>query len=433
MQYKSLNNKAEKVSFEEAVVRGLAPDRGLYFPEEITPLPEDFFQNIEQYSKEEIAYEAIKQFVGNEIPEHDLKRIVSETIAFDFPVEKVDKSIYSLELFHGPTLAFKDVGARFMARCLGYFNQQKNTKKVTVLVATSGDTGGAVADGFYKVEGVDVVILYPKGKVSDIQEKQLTTLGENIQALEVDGMFDDCQDMVKRAFLDESLQSVNLTSANSINVARWLPQMFYYFFAYKALKSQNRDLIVSVPSGNFGNICAGVIASKLGLPIQHFVASTNVNDTVPRYLESGNYQPNPSKATISNAMDVSNPSNFIRIQELFGNELDAIKASFSSYSFDDNQTKLIMKEVYKNFGYTLDPHGAVGYLGLTKYLNENAISNYVGVFLETAHPIKFQDVVEETLYTRLEIPDSIQSIMTKEKVSTEISSYDELKDFLISK
>ncbi len=430
MLYKSLNKIADKVSFEEAVIKGLAPDKGLYFPESITPLSDDFFQNIQNYTNEEIAYQAIKQFVGNEIPTEELKRIIKETIAFDFPVVEVEKDVYSLELYHGPTLAFKDVGARFMARCLGYFNTRKETEKVTVLVATSGDTGGAVADGFYKVKGVDVIILYPKGKVSLIQEKQLTTLGENIEALEVDGVFDDCQDMVKKAFLDEDLKHINLTSANSINVARWLPQMFYYFFAYKTLQAKGKEIVISVPSGNFGNICAGVIASKLGLPIQHFVASTNVNDTVPRYLQTGDYKPNPSKATISNAMDVSNPSNFIRIQELFGNDLKTIQSIFTSYSFSDSETKTTMVNVFTNQKYTLDPHGAVGYLGLKKYLSESNTNNVSGVFLETAHPIKFLDVVESTLGIPIAIPNNIKDILTKEKKALEINSYEQLKSFI---
>ncbi len=288
MQYYSLNKKAPKVSFKDAVIKGLAPDKGLYFPESITPLSKDFFSHIEYFSNEEIAYEVIKQFVGDEIPEKALKQIIAETLCFDFPVVEIEKNISALELFHGPTMAFKDVGARFMARCFGYFNQEKDAAKVTVLVATSGDTGGAVASGFLGVEGVDVVILYPSGKVSDVQEKQLTTLGQNIKALEVNGTFDDCQAMVKAAFLDPELIKVkNLTSANSINVARWLPQMFYFFFAYKQLKNKRKKLVFSVPSGNFGNICAGVMAQQLGLPVKQFIASTNINDIVPNYLETG--------------------------------------------------------------------------------------------------------------------------------------------------
>ncbi len=425
MKYFSLNKKAPSVSFQEAVVNGLAPDRGLYFPESITPISKTIIENIADYSNEEIAFEAIKQFVGNEIPADALKNIISETISFDFPVVGIAKNIGTLELFHGPTMAFKDVGACFMARCLGYFNRNEATN-VTVLVATSGDTGGAVANGFLGVKGVDVVILYPKGKVSEVQEQQLTTLGQNITALEVNGVFDDCQDMVKTAFLDEGINR-KLTSANSINVARWLPQMLYYFFAYKQLYKQHKDIVFSVPSGNFGNICAGIVAQKLGLPVKQFVASTNVNDTVPKYLKTGNYDPKPSKATISNAMDVSNPSNFIRIQQLFDNSFDALKSKFSSYSFHDDETREAMKTIYKESNYVADPHGAVGYLGLQKHgLKEDEY----GVFLETAHPVKFLPTVEETLTIKLSLPPQIEAIMNKEKIAINISSYDELKAYL---
>ncbi len=426
MNYYSLNKKSPKVSFQKAVVNGLAPDRGLYFPENITPLDKDFIQNIGEYSNEEIAYQAIKQFVGNEIPTETLQQIIKETLSFDFPVVEIEENVGTLELFHGPTMAFKDVGARFMARCLGYFNRNNNNK-VTVLVATSGDTGGAVADGFLGVKGVEVVILYPSGKVSDIQEKQLTTLGQNITALEVDGVFDDCQDMVKTAFLDTEIHRV-LTSANSINIARWLPQMFYFFFAYKQVCKQNKEVTFSVPSGNFGNICAGIMAQKLGLPIKHFVAATNVNDTVPNYLQDGVYNPKPSKATISNAMDVGNPSNFIRIQELFNNDLEALKNTFSSYSFTDEETREAMKVIYKNSNYIADPHGAIGYLGAKEYLKNN--SDALCLFLETAHPVKFLDVVEGTLDLQVAIPEKIQSIMNKKKRAVEVSSYEDLKIFL---
>ncbi|WP_348797069.1 threonine synthase [Flavobacterium adhaerens] len=428
MKYYSLNHNAPKVSFQEAVIQGLATDKGLYFPEKITPLSSSFFDNIENLSNEEIAFEAIQQFVGDEIPTETLKQIIAETLCFEFPTEKVENNIYALELYHGPTMAFKDVGARFMSRCLGYFNKDKKDNKNTVLVATSGDTGGAVASGFLGVQGVDVVILYPSGKVSDIQERQLTTLGQNIKALEVDGVFDDCQDMVKKAFLDETLKHKNLTSANSINIARWLPQMFYFFFAYKQLKSQNKPMVFSCPSGNFGNICAGIMAKKLGLPIEHFVASTNVNDTVPRFLEKGNYEPKPSIATISNAMDVGNPSNFIRIQELYNNDLNEFRKDFSSFSYTDKETLEAMKSIYKTDGYIAEPHGAVGYLGLKKELQN--FPNAIGVFLETAHPIKFLDVVEPALNITLPLPTQIESVMNKEKVSTKIKTYEELKSFL---
>ena len=425
MRYYSLNNSSPLTSFKKAVQNGIAPDRGLYFPEEITPISEDFINNISDYSNEEIAYEVIKQFIGDEIPVTILKEIIKKTISFDFPVVNLDENIGSLELFHGPTMAFKDVGARFMSQCLEYFNQNK-TEDITVLVATSGDTGGAVASGFLNAKGVQVVILYPKGKVSEIQEKQLTTLGNNITALEVDGVFDDCQEMVKSAFLDKNI-SRNLTSANSINVARWLPQMFYFFFAYKQVSKKYKDIIFSVPSGNFGNICAGLLAQKLGLPIKHFVASTNINDTVPQYLINGNYDPKPSKPTISNAMDVGNPSNFIRIQELFDNNLSSLKKSFSSYSFSDDETKIMMKSIHDKFNYISEPHGVIGYLGLKKY---GLKTNEFGVFLETAHPVKFLEVVEETLKVDVEIPSQIKEVMSREKVATSIANYQELKLFL---
>ena len=428
MKYYSLNNNAPKVSFQEAVIQGLAPDQGLYFPEHLTPIPASFFDKIETLSNEEIAFQVIQEFVGDEIPEINLRQIITETLCFDFPLVKVENNIYSLELFHGPTMAFKDVGARFMSRCLAYFNSDKKGAKNTVIVATSGDTGGAVANGFLGVEGVDVVILYPSGKVSDIQERQLTTLGKNITALEVDGDFDACQDMVKKAFLDDSLSYKNLTSANSINIARWLPQMFYFFFAYKQLKSENKPLIFSCPSGNFGNICAGIIAKKLGLPIKHFVASTNVNDTVPRFLEEGLYDPKPSKATISNAMDVGNPSNFIRIQAMYKNDLSEFKKDFSSFSFSDTETEIALQTIYKSSGYIAEPHGVVGYLGLKKELENHPRD--IGIFLETAHPIKFLDVVESLLNVKLPIPSQIESILNKEKLSVKIKTYEDFKAFL---
>lgn len=425
MKYYSLNNSSPKVSFKNAVQNGIAPDRGLYFPESITPISQDFIKNLSNYSNEEIAFEVIKQFVGDEIPTNILKEIIKKTIPFDFPVVNLDENIGSLELFHGPTMAFKDVGAKFMSQCLEYFNLN-TTQETTVLVATSGDTGGAVANGFLNAKGVQVVILYPKGKVSEIQEKQLTTLGNNITALEVDGVFDDCQEMVKSAFLDKNI-SRNLTSANSINVARWLPQMFYFFFAYKQVSKHYKDIVFSVPSGNFGNICAGLLAQKLGLPVKHFVASTNINDTVPQYLSNGNYDPKPSKATISNAMDVGNPSNFIRIQELFDKNLPKLKKSFSSYSFSDDDTKIMMKSIYNKFNYVSEPHGAIGYLGLKEY---GLKPNEFGIFLETAHPVKFLDVVEDTLSVDVEIPPQIKAVMSKSKVALSISNYQELKMFL---
>ena len=431
MNYYSLNHKAPNTTFENAVVKGLAPDKGLYFPESITPLPKEFFDNIDNLSYSEIAFEAIKQFVSPEIPEDILKTIVEETLSFEFPVVKLNDNISTLELFHGPTMAFKDVGARFMARCLGYFNKDNNNE-VNVLVATSGDTGGAVANGFLGVKGVNVVILYPSGKVSDIQEKQLTTLGQNIKALEVNGTFDDCQAMVKTAFLDDELTSkMQLTSANSINVARWLPQLFYFMFAYKQLHNKYENIVFSVPSGNFGNICAGIMAQQLGLQIKHFVASNNANNVVTRYLLSKLYEPKPSVQTISNAMDVGAPSNFIRIQEIYKNNFETLKENLSSYSFTDAETKAAMLDIYNNFGYVADPHGAVGYLGCKAYLKEHP--NAHCVFLETAHPTKFLDVVEDVIKEKQPLPTQIQSIMDKEKESLVIDTYEDLKTFLLEK
>ncbi len=431
MNYYSLNKEAPNTTFKDAVVKGLAPDKGLYFPESIEPLPKSFFDDIDNLSYEEIAFEVIKQFVSPDIPEAILKTIIEETLSFDFPIIEINKDISTLELFHGPTMAFKDVGARFMARCLGHFNKE-NTNELTVLVATSGDTGGAVASGFLGVKGVNVVILYPSGKVSDVQEKQLTTHKKNITALEVDGVFDDCQDMVKRAFLDIDLTSkMQLTSANSINVARWLPQMFYFFFAYKQLHTTYKKIAFSVPSGNFGNICAGMMAKQLGLPIHHFIASNNENNVVTEYLTSKLYQPKPSIQTISNAMDVGNPSNFIRIQEIYKNDFDALKSNLSSYSFSDDETREALKELYNDFNYIADPHGAVGYLGCKAYQESNPDAHCV--FLETAHPTKFLDVVEDTIRENIELPPQIEAVMDKKKRSIEISTYEELKDFLLSR
>lgn len=430
MNYYSLNLKAPKVSFKEAVIRGLAPDKGLYFPESMSQLSKDFIKNIANYSNEEIAYEVIRQFVGDEIPENELKNIIAETLCFDFPVVDIETNIKTLELFHGPTMAFKDVGARFMARCLGYLNQN-NEEEVTVLVATSGDTGGAVASGFLGVDKVNVVILYPSKKVSEVQEKQLTTLGQNIKALEVEGTFDDCQAMVKNAFLDESLLSeMQLTSANSINIARWLPQMFYFFFAYKQLAIHNKKLVFSVPSGNYGNICAGMMAKKLGLPIHQFIAATNANDIVPQYLETGEYHAKPSVQTISNAMDVGDPSNFIRIQKIYNHKINALKKDLHSYSFTDYQTREAMLHLYENCNYIADPHGAVGYLGVKTYQQQNP--DTLCVFLETAHPVKFLDVVEPVITTSIVYPEQIKAVINKEKKSVLIKTYDELKSFLLN-
>ena len=429
MKYYSLNHNSKPCSFADAVKKGLAPDRGLYFPEKIPILPKKFFNEIQDQSIPEMAFKVIKPFIGKQINNNKLLEIVKETLDFKFPVVEITNNIAALELFQGPTLAFKDVGARFMARTLGYL--KKGTKeKITVMVATSGDTGGAVANGFLGVEGVKVVILYPKGKVSEIQEKQLTTLGQNITALEVEGVFDDCQEMVKNAFLDTSLSSVQLTSANSINIGRWLPQMFYYFIAYRALKNKNKNLVFSVPSGNFGNICAGIMSQQMGLPVSHFIASTNVNDTVPRYLKTANYEPLPTKQTISNAMDVGDPSNFIRIQKIFNNDIYRMKKKFSGYSYTDDQTKKALKKIYSKKKYIADPHGAVGYLGLQEYISTQKDDLY-GVFLETAHPVKFKDTVEKTLNLKVPIPNRLKETLSKKKVSIPIRDYNELRSYLL--
>ena len=430
MQYFSTNKQSPKVNFKEATIKGQAPDKGLYFPGQLPTVPKELIENIGQYSNEEIAFKVIQPYVGDAIPESELMRIVTETINFDIPLVKVNEDIYSLELFYGPTLAFKDVGARFMSRCLGYFVKDQK-QKVIVLVATSGDTGGAVANGFYNVDGVEVVILYPSGKVSSVQEKQLTTLGNNIHALEVEGTFDDCQQMVKQAFANNELnKKLFLTSANSINVARWLPQQFYYFFAYKQWADKNNPPVISVPSGNFGNICAGILANITGLPIRHFIAACNANDVVPEFLRTEKYQPKKAIATISNAMDVGNPSNFVRILELFHYQFEDLKKVLTSYSINDDQTKTIIKSVKHSYNYLLDPHGAVGYLALQDFLSGN--KNQKGIFLETAHPVKFYDVVEPVIGEEVPIPPTVQQELAKEKKSIKIKPEEKiLKDFLL--
>lgn len=430
MRYYSLNHNSKHTSFKNAVIRGLAPDRGLYFPNQIPILSKKFFEDIEHISVPEMAFKIIKPYVGKEIDDKKLLSIVTETLDFEFPTVEITDNIAAFELFHGPTLAFKDVGARFMARALGHFSKGMKDK-TTVLVATSGDTGGAVANGFLGVDGVEVIILYPKGKISEIQEKQITTLGQNITALEVDGVFDDCQEMVKAAFLDPSLTKMNLTSANSINVARWLPQMFYYFIAYRSLKNKNKKLVFSVPSGNFGNICAGVMAQQMGLPIDHFIASTNSNDSVPRYLKTGNFEPLQTIQTISNAMDVGNPSNFIRIQKIFNNDIFRMKKIISGYSYSDIETKKSLIEIYKKNGYIADPHGAVGFLGLKEYLSKQNKDHY-GVFLETAHPVKFIDSVEKILKLKVQIPNRLKSALSKKKSCIPIKDFSSLKSYLLS-
>lgn len=437
MKYYSTNKESPIVDFKEATIKGQAPDKGLYFPEVIPQVDKELINKIESTSNEEIAFRVIKPYVGNTIDDESLFQIVSETVNFPIPLVEVNDKISSLELFHGPTLAFKDVGARFMSRCLGHFlsqNTENSIKRnVTVLVATSGDTGGAVANGFYDVEGVDVIILYPSGKVSPVQEKQLTTLGKNIKALEVQGTFDDCQQMVKQAFTDKDIkEKLFLTSANSINVARWLPQQFYYFFAYKQWKEKNNPPVISVPSGNFGNICAGILAMQSGLPIKHFIAACNANDIVSEYLDSEKLIPRQSVTTLSNAMDVGNPSNFVRILEIFHHQFPELKSKLSSYSISDKETMKTIAEVYQKENYILDPHGAVGYLSLQRYLNDNP--NEKGIFLETAHPVKFPEAVEKATGHFISIPDSLLPIMKKDKLSIVIPAYySALKDFLLNK
>ena len=431
MIYKSLSNPKLTASFKEAATTGIAPDRGLYFPDHLPVLGKSFWSAYTTMDKKELGFEVMKHFVGNDIDKNTLAEIAFSAVDFDLPVVRLDDHIGVLELFHGPTLAFKDVGARFMARCLGYFSAQ-NGEKTTVLVATSGDTGGAVADGFLGVSGVEVVILYPSGKVSPLQEKQLTALGQNIKAIEVLGSFDDCQEMVKTAFVDQQVRSTRkLTSANSINVARWLPQMLYYFVALQQKKPTDKPWVISVPSGNFGNLCAGFVAQKLGLEVAHFIAATNSNKTVPDFLNSGVWTDRTSVATRSNAMDVAHPSNWIRIETLHDHDLNKLRNHISSYSFTDAQTMDAMQRVYHQYNYVADPHGAIGYLGLERYLQKNP--NYFGVFLETAHPIKFTEVVTEALGFSPELPEGLQRLMHSEKKSTVIKNYDELKEVLMQK
>ena len=432
MNYYSLNDPSVTATFKEATIRGQAPDKGLYFPGTIPALPAELIRDIDKYSREELAFRVIRPYVGDDLPEEELRRIVAETINFDFPLVKVTGDIQSLELFHGPTLAFKDVGARFMSRCLGSFVKGRD-QKVTVLVATSGDTGGAVASGFYDVPGVEVVILYPSGKVSSVQELQLTTLGKNISALEVDGSFDDCQRIVKEAFMDTTLnKALFLTSANSINVARWLPQQFYYFFAYQQWADKDHPPVISVPSGNFGNICAGLLAHHSGLPVSHFIAACNANNIVRAYLQTGDYQPKKAIATLSNAMDVGDPSNFVRILEIFHRQLGSLRKVLTSYSISDEETRSAIRDVYNNYHYLPDPHGAVGYLALERYLA--AHTGQKGYFLETAHPVKFYDGVEPVIGEKVPMPDAVKALLGRRKISTKITpDFNQLKEFLLAK
>lgn len=431
MKYYSTNHQVSDATLQEAVVKGLASDKGLFMPYEIKALSQSFYDQIENLSFQEIAYQVADAFFGEDIPAETLKQIVYDTLNFDAPVVKVKENIYSLELFHGPTLAFKDIGGRFMARLLGYFIKQEGQKQVNVLVATSGDTGSAVANGFLGVEGIHVYVLYPKGKVSDIQEKQFTTLGQNITALEVDGTFDDCQALVKNAFMDAELNAhMKLTSANSINVARFLPQTFYYFYAYAQLKKAGKanNLVICVPSGNFGNITAGLFGKRMGLPVKRFIAANNRNDIFYQYLQTAKYNPCPSVATIANAMDVGDPSNFARILALYENSHQAICAEISGATYTDEQIRETIKKIYQGTGYLLDPHGACGY----RALEEGLLEDEVGIFLETAHPAKFLDTVEGIIDDKVEIPTKLQEFMKGTKQSIEMSKdFESFKAYLL--
>ncbi len=429
MHYFSTNRISPTVGFREAVLAGQPDDKGLYFPSAIPQLPDGFDENLAETPNEHIAYEVIRPYVAGEIADHDLFEICKETVNFDFPLVPVTDRISTLELFHGPTLAFKDVGARFMSRCLRYFSKG-NAEKTIVIVATSGDTGGAVAAGFHGVEGIEVVILFPKGKVSKVQELQLTTLGENVTTLELHGTFDDCQTIAKQALADIDLRDkAHFTSANSINVARWLPQQFYYFFALKQWNGE--PPVISVPSGNFGNLASGILAHISGLPVNKFIAACNANDVVPRFLQTAEYKPLPSVATLSNAMDVGAPSNFVRILEIFDNDFIDLKKKLESVSISDTVTAATMREVHERFGYTLDPHGAVGYRALADHLKTHREAR--GIFLETAHPVKF-DSVNEIIGETLDLPAAVGSLMSREKQSIEVdNSYDTVKEILVGK
>lgn len=430
MKYYSTNSQAPLATLEKAVVKGLAEDRGLYMPERIKALPQEFFDKIEELSFQEIAYQVADAFFGEDVEAEALRRIVYDTLSFDVPAVRVEENIYSLELFHGPTLAFKDVGARFMARLLQYFLNKEGKGEVNVLVATSGDTGSAVANGFLGVDGIHVYVLYPKGKVSPIQECQFTTLGQNVTAVEVDGVFDDCQALVKNAFMDAELNKhMRLTSANSINVARFLPQAFYYFYAYAQLKKMGKDIVACVPSGNFGNICSALFGKRMGLPVKRFIAANNANDIFYRYLQSGEYHPRASVSTLANAMDVGDPSNFARIYELYGKSHEAICADISGAAYSDDQIAETMRQCLSDTGYQLDPHGACGY----RALREGLQPGEVGFFLETAHPAKFKQVVDEICGGDVEIPARLAAFMNGTKQSVPMTrDFADFKSYLLS-
>lgn len=433
MKYYSTNTKGKFFSFEESVMKGLADDGGLFMPESIPNLGKEFFETIEKKSFTEIAFEVSMHFVGEDFPINKLEEIVYSAINFSAPIVEVKNNLFVLELFHGPTLAFKDFGARFMAKTMGYFAQKENSH-LNILVATSGDTGSAVANGFYNTPGINVYILYPKGKVSKIQEQQLTTLDKNITALEINGTFDDCQRLVKTAFMDDEInKKMNLSSANSINIARLLPQAFYYMEAYKQIPDKSLPVVFSVPSGNLGNLTAGLLAKKMGLPVYKFIGATNKNDVFTEFIQFGKFNARASVQTLSNAMDVGNPSNLARIVDLYSSSIDEIRNDIYSATFNDDQTRIAINNIFDECNYVIDPHGAVGYLALKKFLLENSTKKYSSVVLETAHPAKFKDAVEDELNISLEIPERLAVSLSKEKKAIELNSdYDSLKDYLLS-
>lgn len=428
MKLYSTKNRAATVTLAEAVMKGLPDDNGLFMPTEIPQLPAEFIENLGDYSFAEMALEICTQLFNGAIPADDLAEIINNSVTFPAPVVDLDDDKKVLELWHGPSLAFKDFGARFMSQLMSYFNREA-TKELVILVATSGDTGGAVAAGFYKALGIKVVILYPKGKVSLLQEKQLTTLGENITALEIDGTFDDCQALVKQAFLDQDLKHIRLSSANSINIARLIPQSFYYFEAYKQLKDKAKPVVFAIPSGNFGNLTAGLLAQRMGLPVHGFIAATNDNNVVPEYLATGKYTPRPSVRTISNAMDVGNPSNFARMLDLYDSVWNDMTKNIHGYNYNDDQTRAAVLEIKEKYNYVMDPHGAVAYLAVEDYQAENADTQ--AIILETAHPAKFKPDMEEIFGHEIDVPERLAELADKEKVATELGiDYDGFKEYL---
>ena len=427
MKYFSLFNDSHQVTFKEALFRGLAPDGGLYFPTRVKPLKKSFIDNLKNLGKSEIAYNVISQFVGEDIAEKELTKIIDHSINFDFPLKQLNENISVLELFHGPTMAFKDVGARFTSRCISFLN--KLEKRVTVLVATSGDTGAAVASGFHGVDGIDVFILYPKNKISKIQEKQISTYSGNIYPVQVEGSFDDCQRMVKEALVDKDLvNKFNFTSANSINISRWIPQMLYYFFAYRQIEKEHAKVSFSIPSGNYGNLFSCLLSRKLGLPIKNIISANNINNPVEKYILTGKYKPQPSKRTLSNAMDVGSPSNFVRVKELFDANLDKIRRVLYGYSFSDTETAEAIKELIDTYKYICDPHGAIGYLGAKKHLINNPESQII--FLETAHHSKFHEEIKSFINQEFEIPIQLKNIIKKQCNSVSINNFKEFREYI---